>query len=214
MIYKFIDIGTCDEADFYHLYGEEDAGVLVEPLKENLDRIPDRKNVIKINSAISRTNEEGEVSYFYVEEAGLRGCGAIEQVPYEYKRLNLQDYKEINVQKISLQTMMDQIDYSGTEIFKIDAEGCDLDIMLQLHDYLKDKPRSAYPEIIIFEYWFEQFRNDQKYTEVIDKFSLNYKDPISLQENVLLRLNGSNAFESVMEKYVKLTGTVPVFRNA
>src|SRR5437660_342649 len=82
--FDFIEIGT---SDFNTLIqsSEDERGLSIEPIKTYLDRLPDKKNVQKLNIAIS--NKLGTCKVYYMSEEDIvkhnfpdaaRGCNSID----------------------------------------------------------------------------------------------------------------------------------------
>ena len=62
----FIEIGTSDFDTEIQICDDNAIGLTIEPIKFYLDRLPNKKNVIKINSAISNYN--GFTDVYYVND--------------------------------------------------------------------------------------------------------------------------------------------------
>jgi hypothetical protein len=83
--YDFIEIGTA----FFDTLIEKatnERGLSVEPIKEYLDKLPEKPNVTKINGAVVADEDEKGLDVFYVEEADIdrynlgiwmKGCNSV-----------------------------------------------------------------------------------------------------------------------------------------
>jgi len=159
--YNFIEIGTCDFETLIEDCDDETVGISVEPLNYYLNNLPNKKNVKKINAAISIDNSESEIDIYYIPEhklkennlpLGLKGCNKIGTFhPHHIKRnithlVEIQEVKQIPLVKLLTENNVRKID-----VFKIDTEGLDCYILNQLFNYLKIKEHLFYPKKIIFE---------------------------------------------------------------
>ena len=68
--YSFIEIGTSDFETICQTCRDDEVGISVEPVKEYLDALPSKKNVTKLNVAISDT--DGFISIFHVSPNVLK----------------------------------------------------------------------------------------------------------------------------------------------
>lgn len=84
MIYKYVDIGTCDFDTSADISKPEDKVLLVEPLQYYLDRIPNRDNHVKVKLAIS--DKPGYLPVYYIPDVTIhtlnlpswvRGCNSL-----------------------------------------------------------------------------------------------------------------------------------------
>lgn len=83
MFLDFIEIGTSD-FDTEIQKNNNKTGLSIEPIKYYLDRLPDKKNIKKINVAISDYNGNADVYYVTPENISkyslpcwVRGCNSI-----------------------------------------------------------------------------------------------------------------------------------------
>lgn len=159
--YDFIEIGTSDFNTIVEKCPEDAVGLCVEPIKKYLDSLPSKKNVKKINCAISFDGSNGEVDVFYIKDNVLKenklshrmkGCNSINDYHYLHKKLNITHLvtKE-KVKKISIKTLLEENTVRGINHLKIDTEGGDCFILKCLIDYIKDKEICYWPKKITFE---------------------------------------------------------------
>lgn len=193
--FDFIEIGSCD-FDTLIQQSTNEFGIVVEAVKQYLDNLPDKPNVIKINAAVSPDNSEGEADFFYVppehiEENNLkdwlRGCNTIDNMHFQHESLNLQDYvKVIKVKKYPLHKILEDNLVRGIGHLKIDIEGRDSELLKNFLPYLRSKTKEYWPKMITFE--TNSLTPSQYVTEVIDLYTnLGYKVK-SRKENTILVL--------------------------
>ena len=161
MKYDFIEIGT---SNFYTLIQTADdntVGLSIEPIKYYLDQLPNRAKVQKLNVAISRTDEGGVLDVYYIPESvivahglpdWLRGCNTVGQYHFEHTKLGITHLVvKQSVSIVSIQQIFNDYDVTELDYLKIDTEGSDSSIMLQLYTFLKTEPTTRYPKRISFE---------------------------------------------------------------
>lgn len=135
MKYDFVEIGTCDYHTLLEGCSPNQRGISVEPIKEYLDRLPNKSNVTKVNVAISAENKM--VDLFWVEPHNqekfnlgfTKGWGTIIK-PHkghsDYQMMlktgMLSNHK---IEAITWATLVDRCDIESVEYVKIDAEGHD-----------------------------------------------------------------------------------------
>src|SRR5665811_59095 len=116
----FIEIGTSDFDTEIEKANDDTYGISVEPVKFYLEKLPNKKNVQKLNLAIS--NENGECLIYYMSQDNIisynfpdwvRGCSSIntyhKTVSAEIQRRGLDIEKLIdtyNVEKKTLNTLI------------------------------------------------------------------------------------------------------------
>lgn len=161
MKYDFIEIGTSNFDTLIQTADDSKVGLSIEPIQYYLDQLPNRANVQKLNIAVSKTDEGGILDVYFVPEQDiinnglpdwLRGCNTVGQ--YHFQHTNLGVTHLVVKQPVPI-VPIGQIfnDYNVTELdyLKIDTEGSDSPIMLQLYNFLKTQPTSCYPKRILFE---------------------------------------------------------------
>ena len=169
--YDFIEIGTSDFDTLIEKSDDSKRGISIEPIQYFLDRLPDRKNCIKICAAIS--DEEGEADLYYIPEENIekynlpdfvRGAGSLYNLhPFVLTLLANEaednqlpealDPDDVIVKtKVSvtrLKSIVDQHNVKAIKILKIDAEGTDGKILL---DYLDCCKNEGYPYPFCIQY--------------------------------------------------------------
>lgn len=158
----FIEIGTSDFDTLIETATDETKGISIEPMKTYLDRLPNKKNVKKINCAISFNGKEELVDLYYIPEEiikatpkiswMMRGCNSIGDYHYQHKRKKMQDkVKIIKIPAIPLPKILEENSIRGINFLKVDTEGADCLILLSLVDYLQSKTKEYWPKKIQFE---------------------------------------------------------------
>jgi hypothetical protein len=161
MKYDFVEIGTSNFETFIELANDNTIGLSVEPLKYYLDKLPNKKNVKKLNCAISRNNKHEQLEIYYIPESvivekklswWLKGCNTVNSYHPLHKKLNITHL--VNRELIScvpIGYLFDLHNITELDYLKIDTEGSDCDILLHFFEYLKHKKINNYPKTIKFE---------------------------------------------------------------
>lgn len=157
----FLEIGTSDYDTCIEKCSDNDFGISVEPLKFYLDRLPNKKNVIKVNNAISKNNESGSIDLYYIPsnvikinklQHWFKGCNSIgEYHPLHIKYKVTHLVKKETVSLISISELLTKYNVKKIKFLKVDTEGLDCHILRNLLTYLKDKSFDYYPDSILFE---------------------------------------------------------------
>ena len=201
MFYDFIEIGTSDfETEMEK--NDNKIGISIEPVKYYLDRIPNKKNCIKLNLGISDYNGKCVVNYLseqtiqkYDFESWARGCNSINS--YHKTINNLCISKGIDIEKISdqdsvevttLYTLMNKLCISGVYYLKIDTEGHDSTILTKFYQELQDN--IYLPHVILFE--SNELSSDAAVNNIITLFKNIGYDLIVKANDTILKLNLSN----------------------
>lgn len=161
MKYNFVEIGTSNFETLIELADDNTVGLSIEPLKYYLDKLPNKKNVKKINCAVSRNNQHEQLEIYYIPESvivekklpfWLKGCNTINSYHPLHIKLNITNL--VNRELIScvpIGYLFDLYNISELDYLKIDTEGSDCDILLHFFEYLKNKNINNYPKSIKFE---------------------------------------------------------------
>lgn len=175
----FLEIGTSDFDTCIEHASDTTKGISVEPIKFYIDRLPNPKNVKKVNAAISPTNSEKDSFMYYIPHETiiekdlhfmLRGCNSLNKIHKKAVDLKLEHLveklpvKEIPISKLLIDNDVKKIDY-----LKIDADGCDTYILENLYHYLKDKSEEYLPKRIRFEH-FDSITKREKMLEVVNLY--------------------------------------------
>jgi autotransporter strand-loop-strand O-heptosyltransferase len=161
--YDFIEIGTSDFNTLIELSDNETTGISVEPIKYYIDKLPNKNNVIKVQSALSTT--DGDVDVYYIDEQKItdnnlpwwvRGSNSINNPhPFAIKELGEELYNSLvtieKVPTISWKTLIETYGVESIGYLKIDAEGHDHIIMRDFLNYCKEHSFPT-PNKITLEY--------------------------------------------------------------
>jgi hypothetical protein len=160
----FLEIGTSDFDTLLHNARQEEIGISVEPIRHYLDNLPNRKNVLKVNTAITSNKTADTIDIYYIPESVLRenglpwwlkGCNRINEYHPLHIESNLQRF--VKIDKVTLSNVSDfltQYKIRGIKYLKIDTEGHDAIILNGFFDYLEKEPAKStvyYPKKILFE---------------------------------------------------------------
>lgn len=145
MHYDFIEIGTSCFDTLIEKSSDVKVGISIEPIKYYYDKLPNKKNVIKLNKGISDQN--GFLKFFYVPTEVLNyyslpqwlsGCNSINK-PHpslieECIKIHI-DHERIvycvEVDTITVDTLIKNYNVSYIDFLKIDTEGHDIIIIDQ-----------------------------------------------------------------------------------
>jgi FkbM family methyltransferase len=174
----FIEIGTSSFETLCDTCSDNEIGMSVEPMKMYLDKLPNRPNVIKVNTAITsnRTTETIKMYYLsdkYIEDHdlsdGFRGLNNIYGIHPAIKN-GYHEYfvEETMVPLMNIDELLLKYNICRIGFLKIDTEGHDCVILEGLFDYLVKKDKSYYPLKIQFE------SNHLTDPKIIDKTIENY----------------------------------------
>jgi len=101
--FDFIEVGTSDFHTLIEEATDSTIGLCVEPLDYQLNNLPNKKNVVKLNAALS--NKIGTVNLYYIDDEKIyennlpfwvRGCNSVNK-PHEFtkKKIGADLYDEI-----------------------------------------------------------------------------------------------------------------------
>jgi len=192
----FLEIGTSDFNTCIQTCSDDAFGISVEPLKYYLDRLPNKRNVIKVNAAISKDDETGSIDVYYIPsdvinannlQEWFRGCNSVGGYhPLHIKHNVTHLVKTEKVDLISISHLLTKHNVVGIKLLKIDTEGYDCYILQSLIKYLKNKPTEYYPDSILFE--SNENTNKSFVQSTVQAFQqLNYDVVYSTESDTLLR---------------------------
>jgi len=200
MKYKFIDIGCGHVSVSSDIFGTDEVGMYVEPIKKFLDVLPSGPNIIKEECAITETNGEvnlyafipEHVEYFtgtqlqeifkdkekekeFYSQYPASNCSSLFYFDIEYfQRLS----KKIKVKSKTLETLFDEHKVTEVDYLKIDVEGAESIVLNQLIK-LMEKRSVKVNKQIKFEYCNLQFIKElDKIAEYLEKhfnFSIDFE---------------------------------------
>ena len=150
----FIEIGTCDFDTLLPLVDNGWSGIIVEPMKYYIDKLPKNNNVIYENCCILPKkdipeNRVVDIQYWdfdFVKSGGkesewMKGVSSCDLNNNNFNaNPQWQQYKKsTSVKATSIDELIDNNNVTQIDFMKIDIEGLDFDILL---DYsFKIKPR-------------------------------------------------------------------------
>jgi hypothetical protein len=162
--YDFIEIGTCNFDTLIQNADDEIFGISVEPIGYYLNQLPNKKNVKKINKAVTDYvhSENKKMTIYYIPENiifhnnlgfWMKGCNSVNKyhpLHIAYNVCHLVQKDEVDV--ISVKDLFVENNVGTLKLLKIDTEGHDVIILNGLYNYLLEiKNSEFYPKKIIFE---------------------------------------------------------------
>lgn len=199
MHYKFIDIGCGHTNVSVDVYGLDVNGLLVEPIKEFCNVLPSSTTVLKECAAITSydgvldmnvtTDDLSNVQYFPIsvlsnkkhfnriaEKYGIYGMEFVgtdsTKDTHNYEWLK----SKRSVLCMSLRTLLNKHDITEVDQFKIDVEGHENTILLQLIDLMRSGEFKV-NEKIIFEYNYlsDKKELDELAQTISEEFGFKYE---------------------------------------
>jgi FkbM family methyltransferase len=145
MKYDFIEIGTSDFETELQKSDDETFGISIEPIKYYLDRLPNKKNILKVNAAVS--NRTGTVEVFYIPEETIKKFGLPDYVKgqnsigsphpetlkWDHLGVTINDITSETVEVLNFETIVKNYNVDSIGFLKIDTEGHDCVIV---NDYI------------------------------------------------------------------------------
>jgi len=120
----FVEIGSCDFNHLNHFADQGWKGVIVEPVKKYLDRIPVKDNVSYLNYAVDTTHGKRNLYLFSDNQVANDHDFAGMSTFYEQENTIPLEVETITYQEVVDMAGLEQVDY-----LKIDTEGHDWDIL-------------------------------------------------------------------------------------
>lgn len=197
MHYDYVDIGTCD-FEFSNYPGNIKI-LLVEPLQEYLNNIPDKFNRIKANYAISDYIGTGKIHYVHSNDIKtynlpnhVRGCNSLNSNHITtFQELKNKDllhlYKVIEVNVITFEKLLELYNVTSIGKVKIDTEGHDHIILDSIYNYVSKNNFEV--KTIQYEYYANNiFQNAKNLERLAEKFQteLHYSFNFINYSNVIL----------------------------
>ena len=237
--FDFIEIGTCDFKTEIQNCGEDSVGLSVDPLKLYLDRLPDKKNVKKINCAIS--NQHGEMDIYYVPPAiikkyklptWLKGCSCVGRihpsisgetkdsthvvatiVKKHLLKNNLKPHDIIERQKtkiITPQTLIEQNGVKSIGFLKTDTEGFDIKIIRAFLNLFKTRPELI-PEKIEFE--SNDMYSDQEVLDLIKEIEKLNFEVLETGHSTTLKRKNNLCMDEKAKEFINLKNQWANFKD-
>lgn len=161
--FDFIEIGTSDFDTVVELASDNSVGLVIEPLKYYLDRLPNRPYVKKLQLAVAFDDIERTSTIYYVHPddiarynlpTWLKGCNKIDGYHLQHSKLNIFELvRKDTVLQLPIGKILDEYSVQGIKLLKIDTEGYDCKILMNFFKHLenKNKGKEYLPLKIIFE---------------------------------------------------------------
>ena len=201
VFWDFIEIGTSDfDTEIQKI--DNKVGISIEPIKFYLDRLPNKKNCIKLNLGISDYNGTCNINYVSEENIKkynfpdwIRGCNSINS--YHKTTTSICKNWGIDIEKISdtvtvdvltLYTLMVKQYIDGVYYLKIDTEGHDTIILKKFYEEIKDN--IYLPHVIMFE--SNVLSTHESINNIITLFETIGYDLFHTGEDTILKLNIKN----------------------
>ena len=133
MRYEFIEIGTSDFDTEIQKCSDETVGLSIEPIEHYLNNLPNKKNVKKINSAVSNYNGTIEVYYLseetiskfnlpsYVKGQNSVGSPHPEILVWSKVGLKLEDITKKTISVINFEKIITDNNVDSIGLLKIDT---------------------------------------------------------------------------------------------
>jgi FkbM family methyltransferase len=198
MLYSFIEIGTSCFETLIEKADDNTVGLSVEPIAAYLNKLPNRKNVTKVNCAVSGSNKFELLSLYYVPEETitqhglphwLRGCNSIGAYHTQHELLKIKHLVAVEtVPCVTIGHLWEAYNVQAVEQLKIDTEGMDAKIMLQLWHYITSHgKRCQWPKECRFE--SNELVPDYEVAEVLQRYqAVGYKI-VHSEYDTILRLS-------------------------
>jgi FkbM family methyltransferase len=180
----FIEIGTSNFRTIIENCDDNTKGISVEPISYYLNQLPNKKNVIKANFAITKNKKDDYSDFYYIPEEIIiknnlpnwfKGCNTINDYhPLHIKHnvINLVNIEKVKV--LNIEELLEKYNVRKINFLKIDTEGHDVVILDGLYDYLLDKSLDFYPKKIQFE--SNEHTDYKLVTDIIEKYvKIGYK---------------------------------------
>lgn len=91
MNYSFLQIGSSEYNNMSRDAAEVTKGIVINPIQELLDNIPNKPNILKVKKAVSWKDNQPTIDVFYLAKHDLEECGIpdwFEQI-VSYETLNI-----------------------------------------------------------------------------------------------------------------------------
>jgi len=192
----FIEIGTSNFDTLIQTCEDDSVGICVEPIKHYLDQLPNKKNILKVNVAITGDLVHNKkIKIYYIPEEVImkeklkvffRGCNKIGDFhPLHIKHKLTHLVKIDDVDLINIGDFLKNNNIRKIKYLQIDTEGHDINIMNGLYRYIHKLPKEYHPTEIKFETNSNSSTNEVD--GVIEKYSRLKYTVVSRNLNTLIR---------------------------
>jgi hypothetical protein len=157
--YDYIEIGS-NFWDVMSMTHKDLKGLIIEPIKQYLYKVPENLNCIKVNLAISNTNKEDGFMYYIppniIYENKIVDCfigmNKLDDFHTGHKSNNLTSFVEKEkCQVITYFNLLKKYNINYVDFLKIDTEGHDCTIINNILDDLEFNSDYILPRYIYFE---------------------------------------------------------------
>lgn len=157
----FVEIGTSNFDTLLQESNDTQIGFSVEPILYYLNSLPNKKNVTKVNAAITTNKKANTIEIYYIPEdvcdkhklpSWFKGCNSIGKYhPYHISHNVTEHVVKEHVRLMNIDEFLKLYNIKRIKYLKIDTEGHDIIILNGLFDYVEKLDRSYYPLKILFE---------------------------------------------------------------
>lgn len=164
-MFSYIEVGSCDFDTVLESlpHNSNVRGIVLEPITECINNLPQRKNIFYENSALVTTDDSYIDFYtidndFLLEDPDNYWLRAISSFQKNHpdvvhnKNLLWDSYKKIKVKSINFKNLLLKYNfYYKCDLIKLDAEGMDGDLVLDIYNYYIQYNPKLLPKKILFE---------------------------------------------------------------
>jgi hypothetical protein len=161
MKYDFVEIGTSDFDTLIQQATDTTVGLSIEPVQSLLQSLPQPAGVRKLWCAVSADNRKSMLKVYHVPVSAiqahglpdwLRGCNSVGDYHVQHRKLNIEHLVQTNhVPCYPIGYLFERESVTELDLLKIDTEGQDCAILLNLAQWLTTQPATARPRRIVFE---------------------------------------------------------------
>jgi hypothetical protein len=181
----FIEIGASKFGTLIENCEENAVGISIEPIISYLNQLPNKKNVIKVNVAITGDDVgHSKIKLYYIPEEVIVsenldfffiGCNKIGDYHPLHIRHNLKHLVKIEeVELVGIGCFLYENKVRRIKYLQIDTEGHDTNIMIGLYAYLSKLPDEFHPLEIKWETNIGNCTKEQTDIVVSLYFNLGY----------------------------------------
>lgn len=168
--YDFVEIGTSCFGTLIEKADDDVIGISIDPVKDYLDKLPNKKNVKKIWCAVVSEKDSKDLDFFYISESDIQkynlgqfmlGCNKLGQphpfhleyypAPKKWETARIKNklpnlleqglVKNIKVPCYTFRELVEMNDIGHIKFLKIDTEGHDCIILNDMIDFCESSNR-------------------------------------------------------------------------
>ena len=207
--YDFIEVGTANFDTLIEKVDDNTRGISIEPLKSYLDQLPDKKNVVKVNAALS--DKDGFIDIYYIEQSKIEELGLPDFIigsnsvgqPHHFTISVIGEklYNELvtikKVPTITWDTLISTYDIQGIRILKIDTEGHDHVILKGYLESVKKNPKLLAQEV---EFEYDKLISNMEELDKVAAELGEYYNVIKGKNNCLLNMKQTTYYQSSLPR--------------